>query len=386
MKVLLVHNRYRHTGGEERHVDLLEMSLRGQGLSVERFERDSTMLELSRATRLRAAGTLTYRRGVEREVARYLASSRPDVVHVHNIWPLLTPAVLRAASNSGAAVVMTMHNYRFACPSGTLLRNGKVHEDCIDGSSLRCAIRGARDRRGESLAYGIAIALHRRLHFLERWVNRFIAPSDFLRRMMVRAGLPDDRISLVPSGVPIEPEQPPAADHMGGFLYAGRLSQEKGIEVLLGAVRLAPQLPVAVAGSGPLEGLLRAEAPPAVEVTGPVTRNELTLLRRGSLIVLQPSVCYEVSPLASLEAMADGRGVIASRIGGLPELIEDGINGLLVEPGDPVALANAMTSVWSSPARAREFGANGRRRAEHEFALERQTARIIDVYKEAMGV
>jgi len=382
MKVLLVHNRYRHAGGEERHVDLLETSLTAHGISVERFERDSTLLELSRAARLRVAATLTYSRGAEHEFARFLASSRPDVVHVHNIWPLLTPAVLRAASRSGSAVVMTMHNYRFACPAGTLLRGGKVHEDCIDGSSLRCGLRNARGRRGESLAYGIAIELQRRLRLLERWVDRFVAPSEFLRRMMVRAGLRGDRISVVRYGVPVDGEQPPAAG--GGFLYAGRLSPEKGVEVLLAAAQLAPELPLAVAGSGPLEARLRAEAPPSLAVLGSLARRELAVLQRRCLMAVQPSICYEVSPLATMEALACGRGVIASRIGGLPELVEDGVTGLLVEPGDPVALAEAMKTVWSEPARARELGANGRRRAEQEFALGGQTDRLVGVYEDAL--
>lgn len=384
MKVLIVHNRYRHAGGEERHLDLLETSLATRGVSVERFERDSTLLELSLAARLHVAATLTYRRGAEHEFARFLASSQPDVVHVHNIWPLLTPAVLRAASRSGAAVVMTMHNYRFACPAGTLLRGGKVHEDCIDGSSLRCGLRNARGRWAESLAYGIAMELQRRLCLLERWVDRFIAPSEFVRGMMVRAGLPEDRISVVRYGVPIDEEQPPVAGGAGGFLYAGRLSPEKGVEVLLAAAQLAPELPLAVAGSGPLEGWLRAEAPPSLAVLGSLGRHELAVLRRRCLMAVQPSICYEVSPFATMEALAGGRGVVASRIGGLPELVEDGVTGLLVEPGDPVAFAEAMKTVWSEPARAREFGANGRRRAEQEFALESQTGRIIGVYEEAL--
>jgi glycosyltransferase involved in cell wall biosynthesis len=383
MKVLLVHNRYRIPGGEERHIDLIEMSLAARGIAVERFESDSTLLDRSRAARLRAAANLTYSRGAEHEFARFLASSRPDVVHVHNIWPLLTPAVLHAASKSGAAVVMTMHNYRFACPAGTLLRNGHVHEDCIDGSSLLCGLRNARGQRGESLAYGIAIELQRRLRLLDRWVDRFVAPSEFVRGMMVRAGLPEKRISVVRHGVPIDHEHTPAISGES-FFYAGRLAPEKGVEVLLAAARLAPDLPVAVAGSGPLESWLRAEAPPSLAVLGPVARSELVVLRRRCLMAVQPSVCYEVSPLASMEALADGRGVIASRIGGLPELVEDGVTGLLVEPGDPIALADAMKTVWSNPERAREFGINARGRAEQEFAVDGQTERLVGVYEDAL--
>ena len=189
MRVLIAHNRYRNPGGEERHVDLLQEALLNVGIDARRFERLSAELDTSRRKRLVAGLALTYRPGGG-GIGHTLDEWRPDIVHFHNVWPLLTPAALRIARLKGAATVLTVHNYRFACPGGTLLRNGSLHHSCIDGSSLACALRNPRGALAESIAYGLALELQRRLGFLERWVDAFVAPSEFVGRMLVRAGLP----------------------------------------------------------------------------------------------------------------------------------------------------------------------------------------------------
>ena len=143
MRVVIAHNRYRSVGGEEHHVDLLVEWLLEAGLEVRRFEVASPT-EASIGERLKVGATLTYRPAGARLMRGILAREKPDIVHFHNVFPLLTPAAMHEAHRYGAAVVLTVHNYRFACPSGTLLRNGRVHEDCIEGSSLLCGLRNSR--------------------------------------------------------------------------------------------------------------------------------------------------------------------------------------------------------------------------------------------------
>ena len=380
MKVLLAHNRYRVPGGEERHVELLEQGLTEAGVTVRRFERSSS--GLSPAARAAAGLALTYRPGGG-GIGAAIDEWRPDVVHFHNLWPLLTPAALRIARRREAAVVLTVHNYRFACPGGTLTRDGTVHESCLEGSSLACALRNPRGSLLESLVYGLALEVQRRLRMLERWVDAFVAPSEFVRQAMVRAGLPGDRISVVHHGVSIGPER--GTDEAGrrGLLYTGRLSPEKGVEVLLEAARRAPDVPVVVAGAGPLLAQLQSVSPPSVTYAGWLDQAALGALRDRSLMTLQPSVCFETSSFAAIESAAAGRGVIASRIGGLTEIVRDGVSGVLVEPGDPEALARAMRAACADPAGAAEIGASARRLARDEFELARQTQRLVDVYEAA---
>jgi glycosyltransferase involved in cell wall biosynthesis len=376
MKVLLAHNRYRVAGGEERHVELLERGLREAEVDVRIFERRSDEIRTP-LRRLATAVTMSYSPLAAAALGRELRDFRPDVVHFHNLLPLLTPSSLRAAHASGARVVLTVHNYRFACPAGTLLRRGCYHEDCVDGSSLACAARNARGSIGESLAYGIALELQRRFRLLERWVDAFIAPSAFVAERLERAGLPSNRIHVLPSGVELEAD--PA--HEGTFaLFAGRLSPEKGVHALLRAARRT-QMPVLVAGGGPLAA--EVAAAPHVRYLGELDRLQLTALRRRAAFAVVPSLAPEVFPMTALEAFAAGKPVVASRVGGLPELVEDGVTGTLVPPDDPARLAEAMTALWEAPERAARFGERAWRRVRDRYSLREQIARTITLYARA---
>ena len=252
MRVLLAHNRYRAAGGEERHVQLLETSLREVGIEVARFDVTSPD-RTSFVNRVGLGLTLTYRPEGARLLREVLFRQRPTVVHFHNFLPLLTPAAMREARRHGARVVLTVHNYRFACPAGTLLRDGRIHEDCIDGSSLLCGLRNSRGVWSESIAYGLAIEAQRRLRLLHRWVDAYIAPSEFVARMLVRAGYPGERVHVIHHGTPIDKTVTAPGDYA---LYAGRLSSEKGIEMLIAASALAPRVPL-IRGRRPPEPRVR---------------------------------------------------------------------------------------------------------------------------------
>jgi glycosyltransferase involved in cell wall biosynthesis len=347
VKVLLVHNRYRQPGGEERHVDLLAASLREAGAEVSRLELDSESLA-SRASRVRAAAGLVYDSRSYRLVRSEARRIGADVAHFHNLWPLLTPAALRGARDAGARVVLTTHNYRFACPNGTLLRNGETHDDCLEGSSLGCGLRSLRSGGVKVAAYGAALAAQRRLGLLDRWVDAFVVPSRFVGEALVRAGHDQRRVHLIRYGIP--QGAAPAAGDRRHLLFVGRLSPEKGVDVLVRASSLAPEVPVVVAGAGPLAGA--AESAGSLTLVGHTDQARLAELRSGAVGSLVPSVCFDVSPFTILESAAAGRPVVGSRIGGVPELIEHELNGLLVAPGDPVELAEAYLAAlkWADDA------------------------------------
>ena len=374
MRVLLVHNRYRVAGGEERHVDLLEQSLRDAGADVRRFERDSTELVNSRSRRVAAGMSLVCRPGGG-GITPVLKRWQPDIVHFHNIWPQLTPAAMRIARRSGATVVFTAHNYRFACPGGTLLRGGSIHEDCIEGSSLVCALRNPRGSLPESVAYGIALEVQRRLRLLERWVDAFVAPSAFMAGMLVRAGLPASRIHVIAHGLPAANSPSPPGRYA---LFIGRLSEEKGVRTLLEAAQLVPDVPVVLAGGGPLEAVVR-EAPSTY--LGRLGPGDIRDAICGAAYTIVPSEWYENLPFAALESFAVGKSVIATSMGGLAEIVENGVTGLLVPPRSPDELADAMQRLWTAPDLIRKLGANAFDRAQKEFALATQTGKITALYE-----
>ena len=273
-------------------------------------------------------------------------------------------------------MLLTAHNYRFVCPGGMLLRNGSVHEDCIEGSSLMCALRNPRDSFAESLTYGVALEVQRRLRMLERWTDAFIAPSTFMAQVLVRAGLPEKRVHVIPNGLPSSTE--PRGLGLSA-LFFGRLSAEKGVRTVLEAARLAPDIPVVIAGGGPLEPEVRA-AP--VTYLGRLDQDGLSGALDDAAFSLAPSEWYENQPFAVLEAFAAGRPVVATRIGGLPEIVRDEVTGLLVSPHSPVELAAAMRRLLLDPNLAMKLGSNAFRDAREKFSLASQVSKIIALYEE----
>jgi glycosyltransferase involved in cell wall biosynthesis len=384
MRVLIAHNRYRERGGEDRHVALLEAGLRAAGIQTRLFAPDSAGLTGSPARRARAAALLAYDPGAA-GIGRVLSEWRPDVVHFHNLWPLLTPAALRRARRAGARVVLTTHNCRFACPGGACPARtaqpdeGPLENACLAGSSLRCAIvNDPRNARAESLAYGFAQEVQRRLGMLRRWVDAFISPSDYVAAMLAEIGVAPERIHRIPNGVEVGEPTAPGSEHV---LYAGRLDPAKGAGTLLRAAELATA-PIAIAGAGELEAEVR-RAPvrhlgllDAAGVAGAMSRAAFTVV---------PSECRENAPYAVAESFASSRAVVASRIGGLPELVLDGRTGLLVEPGDPAALAAAIDRLWRDAELRARLGAEAHEVAQRELRLDHQVQRTAALYAELAG-
>ncbi len=381
MRVLIAHNRYTMAGGEERHVELLERGLRDEGVEVRRFEPDSAELVSSLPKRVAAGVSLAYRPGGG-GIASALDRWKPDVVHFHNIWPLLTPAALRLARRKGAAVVLTLHNYRFACPGGTCpssdqpLDGGSLNTSCIQGSAILCALRhNPRHAFLQSCAYGVAVEAQRRLHLMDRWADAFIAPSEFVGHMFGLAGLSEQHVHVIPYGLPSAEAGPPG----GSFaLFAGRLTVEKGVRTLLAAAQIAPEVPLVVAGEGPLENEIRGAN---VTYVGKLDRTRMSRTLADSAFAVVPSEWHENFPYSALEAFAAGKPVIATTVGGLPEIVVNGETGLLVPPRSPEALAEAMRTLWHDRALTLGLGTSASRIAQERFLLADHIEKTIALYE-----
>lgn len=387
MRVLLAHNRYRTIGGEERHVTLLGGGLQSAGHETRLFEPRSDVLARSRLQRLRAGVQLAYRPGGA-GIGAVIEDWRPDVVHFHNIWPLLTPAAIRLSKQAGAATVLTLHNCRFACPAGTCsiqahpARTGLMDNRCLAGSSLRCALKNnPRGKIGESVAYGLAQEIQRRLHMLERWVDAFIAPSGYVAYMLGSIGIPRNCITVIPNGVPVR--QSPRRRGSRFALFAGRISAEKGIETLIEAAGAASDVPVAVAGDGPLAG--RVQAAP-VEFLGHLDRDAMDEALAEAAFTVIPSECHETFPYGALESFEAEKPAVATTVGGMPELVAHEETGLLVSPGSPSALAEAMRRLWRDPGLRAGLGSNALRAVREKYSLEIQVDRTVELYRELGGV
>lgn len=320
--------------------------------------------------RVRDAASTVYSFEARRRLRDLLRSAQPEVAHLHNVYHQLTLSLLDELEAQRIPTVMTLHDYKPACPAYQLLTHDGVCERCLGGAYWN-AVRH-RCLKG-SLVGSALVALEAYLARVRRLyakVDRFLAPSVFLRDVMVRAGMPRKAIEVLPNAVPLAPAPRPQPAP-ASFLYAGRLSWEKGIDTLLEAVALARgPLEVRIAGEGPAAADVRrrveAEALP-VQLLGFLEREDVAGELVRATASLLPSRCYENCPMAILEAGARGVPTIASRIGGIPELVTSGVDGMLVPPGDAPALASALDELAHDRERAAALGqaAYARVRARH---------------------
>lgn len=342
---------------------------------------------LSLRRRATTVGRLVHNGDAARRFDAFLREARPDVVHLHNTVRQLSPSILGVARRRGIPVVMTLHDYGLVCPQGQLYKAER--EACAPPNCLRGNVLHAVSNRciKRSLAGSLVAAgehfVHRSLGSYVNRAERLISPSRFLRRVLVSAGIAAARMVVLPNGLPDAPATPLPA-RGGHVLFAGRLAREKGLDVLLDAARLSPEVTYIVAGDGPLRTRLAAEAPRNVRLVGHASPAELEALREASFAVAVPSTWYENAPLSVLEAMRSARPVVASARGGHVELLSEG-GGTLVAPGDAAALARAIGALWSDRRAASEAGHAGRQAFERRYRLDDHVRALIDLYAEVAG-
>ncbi len=338
MRILVVHSRYASgpSSGENRVVDDEVELLRAGGHDVHLW---SPMPgESTTGAQIALAASAVWSRHAVSEVRRLARELEPDVVHVHNLFPLLSPAVLRTGT---APTVMTLHNYRLLCLPAVFLRDGRVCEDCLGRLPWRGVVhRCYRGSAAGSAALATSLGLHRRVGSFAR-VGLFLAVSDFVREKHVAAGFDPARIRVKPNFAAQMPRREgPGRD----FLYLGRLSVEKGVDRLVSLWRDVPARLVVV-GDGPERSRLEAMAPDTVEFRGAVPSADVpSLLGKARALVL-PSICYEGAPRTVVEAYAAGVPVIANHHGALPGVVQDGVTGLLARPGDAGAWRAALEAL-----------------------------------------
>lgn len=380
LRVLIVHNHYQIRGGEDAVVANEAAALARAGCTVEvlAFHNDAIRSPLDR---LRTAYEAPYApRGIAR-VVEAVRRFRPDVVHAHNTFPLVSPAMHGAVRALGPVTVQTLHNFRLVCAGALLMRDGAPCETCLTGSAYK-SVRHAcyRGSRLGTLAVARMIDRHRKAGTWTRDVDAFIALTGFARGRFIAAGLPAQRLFVKPNGLP-DPGPPPDEPRRG-ILFAGRLSQEKGVEILKAAAPLLTA-PVEMAGEGPLRDILAGA--PGLTLLGALPQAELRARMGRAAALVVPSLWYEGLPMVVAEAYAAGTPVIASRIGALAHLIEDGVTGLLVTPGDPVDLARAIERLSGRPDEARGMGAAARAAYLRDWTEEATTAALLTIYWTALA-
>ena len=331
-------------------------------------------------TRVRSALQLIHSPQAVRNIGRLIDRTRPDIVHCHNVYHQLTPSIVGAAKRRGVPVVLTLHDYKPICPVYTRLRQGQVCSACLNnGFSNVVRYRCADGSIGKSALLLAEAWVQRRLRSYEQ-VDRFVAPSHFMRKSVTQCRFPKDQVEVIHNGIDCGAIEPAQED--GGYaLYLGRLSPEKGIETLLAAhAQIADRVPLAIAGTGPMEHALRSRYPKA-RYFGHLSGSTLESVIRNASLIVTPSEWYENCPMSVLEAMAFGKTVVASNIGGIPELVAHEETGLLFPPGDRGALKSCLIRLMNAPHLRRRFGTAARARAEERFSLEHHNNALLHLYQ-----
>jgi glycosyltransferase involved in cell wall biosynthesis len=372
-RVLLLHNRYRYEGGEERSLALQQRALADAGVEHRLLERRSADIG-----RTQAAVALLRGGASEAEVAAAVGDLRADVVHVHNMQPSFGPRALAAARAAGARVVLHLHNARLFCAIGVAARDGAPCFRCRGRNTLPGLVLNCRGSLPEAAAYATGLALHQPLALGS--TDRFVAPSRWAAGQLARLGVPADLLDVLPHYLPAEEVAEGSRAHQGRYaLAAGRLAPEKGLDLAIDAAARA-RVPLWIAGAGPDEPALREQAGrlgAPVEFLGEVARPEMAALLRGAAALVLSSRSHEFSPFSVLEAMGAGVPVVATRSGGVPELVGE---PRCVPMRDAGALADRLGALWSDPQRRRQEGEELLARVRERHSQERYLAELLAVY------
>lgn len=391
MKILLVHNRYQIPGGEDEVFRSEAGLLRSAGQEVFEYVRDNDEIQ---EYGIWDKATLSFRTvwawDSVRELTGILKREKPDVAHFHNTFPLISPASYHACQGAGVPVVQTLHNYRLYCPAATFLRGGHVCEECVDHNLLRSIRYGCyRTSRPATAAVAAMLKIHRLRQTWRSKVNAYICLTEFQRTKLVAAGLPAERTFVKPNFISPDPGTRTTTSPCGPAVFVGRLSTEKGVVTLLKAwERVNRGTVLRIFGDGPLRVELEEQKSQRslgnICLEGHRPRREVLRALTSARFLLFPSEWYETFGMAIVEAFASSVPVIASRLGAMAEIVEDGRTGLHFTPGDPEDLAAKVEWAWTHDQEMEEMGRNARAEYELKYTAEKNYQMLMEIYQHAM--
>jgi len=389
VKILIIHNSYQQPGGEDVVVGQEAELLRRNGHSVSIYKRSNDEIGgLSLVQRLGLIHRIVSADDSKRAVRGLLRELKPDVVHVHNTFAMVSPSVYEACNDEGVPVVQTLHNYRLLCPASTFCRDGTPCEECVTHGLLRSVRYGCyRDSRSMSGAIALMLQMHRSRQTWSTRIDAYIAISSFLRDKFVGAGFPAGKISVKPNFVDPDPGE---RSHPGDYaLFLGRLSPEKGLLTLLEAWERVPrEVPLVIAGDGPLRHRLETDAKRKglrwVRFTGQLRRDEkFDAIKKAAFLVI-PSIWYEPFGLVAAEAFACGTPVVGAFVGAIQEMLSDQVTGLHFAPGDPDALAEIVDWAWAHLPEMAAMGKAARRTYEDRYTANTNYGLLMNIYASAI--
>lgn len=389
MKIVIVHNQYQLPGGEDVVVRQEHELLERSGHQVVLYQRSNCEINSFVGIKQLALVPKTiWSVDARKSFAELLNREKPDLVHVHNTFVVISPSIYSACWERGIPVVQTLHNFRLLCPGSNFFRDGIICEECLDHSLLRSVRHGCyRNSRGATAAVVLMLAFHRAL---DTWrsVTRFIALTAFAKGKFIAAGFPSERVVVKPNFADPDPGERVAAGEYAVFL--GRLVEDKGPRVLLDAWKKLPaHYPLHIVGDGPQRAALEAQAR-ELQLSGITFRGQLSHaaaieIIKGARFIIVPSTWYETFGMCIIESFACGTPVLCSRLGAMTEIVEDHVTGLHFNRGDAQDLATKVEWAWNHPVELTKMGRAARRKFETDYTAEKNYSLLMGIYEQALG-
>lgn len=391
LKIIQAHDFYLQAGGEDTAFAAEVELLRQHGHEVVEYVDNNE--RIAAKNKISVAAQTLWSWETKRKFDELLARERPDVVHFHNTFPLISPSAYYACSEAGIPVVQSLHNPRLICPAATLYRDGKLCQDCV-GKALPWPgiVHGCY--HGSAAATAVVasmLAAHRLMGTWSSKVDIYLVFTEFYRRKFIEGGLPEEKLVVKPHFISPDPGMSAIRATPRHALFIGRLDPEKGIRTMMAAWQNLKNVPLEIRGSGQLEAEVRHsieanDLARSVQILGRLSRDELTAKIKSSAFLIWPSEgYYETFGYVAVESFSCGVPVIASRIGVPGEIVIDGVTGLLFNPGDPTDLAAKVRWAWDHPAEMAQMGMNARREYEAKYTADRNYELLLGIYGRAIS-
>ena len=388
MRVLYVHNDYGIWTGEEASAETIVKLLKEHSHDVFWFRKSSRKLWSNDSFFSKAAAFVSgiHNSHAAREIAIKLDKIKPDIVQVQNIYPFLSPSIFRPIRERKIPIVMRCPNYRLFCPTGLYFSKGSVCEKCTSaGREFWCIFKNCGVDFFKSTGYALRNAWARMTSSIQKGVDIFIVQTNFQKKKFVENGISSDRIEILPGM--IHEIDISGNGHIGDSVcFVGRPSREKGIDTFIQAAKATPQVPFSVAGDCPTSGQYLSSTPDNMNWLGFLKGKALFNMYQSSRFIVVPSNWYEGFPNVIVSAMMTEKPVIASRLGGIPEIVDDGITGLLCEPNNPDDLSEKIQYLWDRPQLCKQMGRAGRHKASQEYSPEKCYERLMMIYQKAIEI
>ena len=384
MNILFVHNEYKQSGGEDTVLQS-EISLLRQKKHQINFVNQQNNHIQSFLDKIKVFRRVTYSHKYRRWMNLQINYFKPDIIHIHNFFPLLTPAIYDACIGAGIPVVQTLHNYRTICPGALLMCDGKICEKCVTGSPYQAILhRCYRNSIPGSWAVARMVAYHRKRQTWQNKIDCFIALTRFAKDKFIEAGLPAEKIIVKPNFCEVPYLENKKFKKRKGALFVGRLSREKGIRTMLNAWHNL-DIPLHIAGGDHLFDNYKEKSNSFIKFLGHINSEKVAKEMINAAFLVMPSEWYEGFPMVLVEAFAHGLPVIASNLGGMAEIVQDGITGLHFEPGNSKDLAEKVLWLHKHPDECQQMAENARKEYEKKYTPEKNYEILMKIYHDVIN-